>query len=165
MKEINTVNSYRECIRNLWNIHFMPSISINEDWDAKDSFDQICTILFSVLVLDPLGLNFYKKAFSYEQHPKPINVLQVKPATASVPIMINREVKSVGYWDYPVKSISPDEAEMSFIDLFDFEQLGFRDFEFYRVRIVNSSTDKNLVGRDALIRCSNAKVLLCEPGT
>jgi hypothetical protein len=47
---------------------------------------------------------------------------------------------------------------MRFINFFDFDVLGHRDFVYYRVRIVESKTHPELVGRDSLILASYARL-------
>lgn len=161
MKKITVqLNIYRECARNLWNVYFLDLVPEKEAWDIQDEFEKICTMLFSSLVLNPLGLSSFNKSYSYEQYPEPIDALHVVPITTEVPININREKKCSGYWDHPIKTISPDDVDLRFIDLFDFDKMGFREFEYYRVRIVDSSASQELVGRDALLRCSYVNIFM-----
>lgn len=147
---------YRECSRNLWNMYIRQQVSeFNTDerneWDIKDEYDEICTILFSTLVLAPIGKSNFKKSHSYEKYQKELSFIDVVPCN-EIPILINREVgETSGYWDYPLKSIQPADVGMRFVDFFDFDRLGFRDFEYIQVRIVESMVYPDLVQRDALV--------------
>ena len=96
---------------------------------------------------------------SYLDSPEPLLFLHVIPNT-QMPIEINREMKNHGYLDYPVKSINSEEAKLRFIDFFDFDKLGFRDFEYCRVKIVASSDNPDLVGRIALVQPKYVKFYL-----
>lgn len=127
----------------------------------KDKFDRICTMLFSSLVLDPIDKSSYKKSHSYEKSPNPLDILNIVPSCETgVPIQINRDIKPSAYWDYPLKMIKPNDADLKFIDFFDFDVLGIRDFEYYLVRINDSVIDSELKGRNALIKTSDANVIL-----
>jgi hypothetical protein len=64
--------------------------------------------------------------------------------------MVNRG-KGTGYWDDPLRSVDKGEIDLRFVQFFDWSELGFREFQFYRGRIVGSEKHPHLVGRDALI--------------
>jgi hypothetical protein len=80
-----------------------------------------------------------------------------------LPLLVNRDIPASGYWDYPVDWIPPeDETEIRPISFFDFDLLGWRIFEYYRVRISAYPSRLQLVGRDALIRCDYVEVEVIE---
>lgn len=166
MKDVTQLmNTYRECARGLWNIYFYPKALLypsTNKWDYCDEFDEICTLLFTSLVLRPLDQTSYNKARSSDIYPKPLMFLKVLPlSSAGTPIQINREVnKSYGYWDHQVKLVNSLDVDLWFVDFFDFDLLSFRDFQYYRVQITNSSLDSELVDHYALIECNYVKVLL-----
>lgn len=153
------LNIYRECARNIWNNYFLRQMTKHNEFDLKDEFDDLCVMLFSSLILHPLGCISYRKPPSYKPYPKPLNFLVVVPSAKSgVPILVNRDSRRSGYWDYPVDFVIPSEVELRFIDCYDFGQYQFRDFEYYAVRIVNSTKHKDIIGRDALIEPTCAKI-------
>ena len=78
--------------------------------------------------------------------------------------MINRTGDS-GYWDDPVTQLEKDDCELRFIQFFDWWDLGFRDFAFYRVRIVASPRYPHLVGRDALVPVTSSVKIFCDTAT
>jgi hypothetical protein len=78
--------------------------------------------------------------------------------------MVNR-TGTGGYWDDPVTDIEPDDCDLRFIQFFDWWDLGFRDFAFYRVRIVGSQRYPHLVGRDALVPVTSSVRMFCEDAT
>jgi hypothetical protein len=134
---------------------------MENQWDFRDEYDDICVTLFSCLVLEPAGIFDYKMSPSYLDPPEPLLFLYVIP-NAEIPIMINREkMKHHGYWDYPVKYISSEEAKLCLIDFFDYDQLGFKDFRYCRVKIV-ASNNPDLVGRVALVEPEHVKFYLKE---
>jgi hypothetical protein len=171
MKDVTTrLNSYRECIRHLWNMHFLAAATHASDkWAVRDEFDDACQMLFASLVVEPVGL----AAASEAQHmlspsrssvPRVLRWLHVVPRETpiGVPIMINRDPRqSDGYWDYPIARIVPADVNLRFVRWFDFDELAFRDFRYYLVR-VESAADGDIVGRAALIECEYCVVFLDE---
>ncbi len=162
MIDITTdIDGYRECIGFLWNKCCHKKDDRQSDWDRYDSFDDICGLLFSLMILQPYGWPDYRKSSSYEEFPGPVPCIHILPvAEDNIPILINRDVKSGGYWDYSADNICKSDVDLRFIDIFDFDVQGSRDFEYYRVRIVGTKNDMSLIGRDALIRVDAAKVLI-----
>ena len=151
--------SYRECARNLWNTHLMDKNSSGNIWNVFDQYCKICAILFNIIVLTPIDRGAFQKAMGYEQYPEPLPFLKIVPTSQScINLLVNREKRSSGYWDYPFDSTIVKNVDLLFIDFFDFDLHSIRDFEYYLVRIVNASGNNDLVGRDALIRCSYATV-------
>ena len=160
-------NSYRECVRHLWNMHFLAELKTCSDkWDLRDEFDNICSRLFAALVVGPLGLSGAADSRQFLGRTRELSGggfpwLRVVPRTtpAGVPIMINRDQdKSDGYWDHPIRQVFPTDVTLSFVSLYDFDELAFRDFRYYRVRIT-SGVRNEIVGRAALIECEYASVL------
>lgn len=166
MKNItSSVNIYRECARNIWNNYFLNQLTDESMYDLKDEFDDICAMLFSSLVLNGIECDSFIKAKAYEKIQVPLDCLHVIPSSESgIPINVNRELCKSGYWDYPVSLIKPGDIDMRFIDCFDFGQYQFRDFEYYQVRIVNSTCYPDLIGRDALIKASYAEIYFSQEG-
>jgi hypothetical protein len=94
MKDVTDVlQSYRECVRHLWNANFMGLIPAAEDrWNLQHLFDEAASVLFRALVVDRLGLG----SESYSAHAlsptTPLTWLRVVPiGDHGVPIMINRD--------------------------------------------------------------------------
>lgn len=76
--------------------------------------------------------------------------------------MVNRDpTQSDGYWDYPVERVRSTDANLRFVRWFDFDELAFRDFRYYLVR-VETAVRGDIVGRAALIECEYCVVLLDE---
>jgi hypothetical protein len=80
------------------------------------------------------------------------------------PILIQcpRPEAPTGYWDDPVKTVSAGKVEMHFRTFFDWNQLDYRDFQYYRVQITAFDDQPHLVGREALIERLHVKVLLAD---
>jgi hypothetical protein len=159
--------SFREGMRHLWNTQVLPTMdTAGDQWAVQHEFDKACSILFGILVVAPLKVTRAENAGRMligerADHSEPLRWLRLMPRVAAgVPIMINRDPFSTsGYWDHPVDRVTPDDVDLRFIDWFDFDELSFRDFTNFQVRIVASRLPE-LVGRTALIACEDVRVML-----
>ena len=143
------LDSYRECVRHLWNTYFWREAEARNDWDLSDEFETVAKRLFRVLVLKPLQGADAESVREGSATQEPWTFLRVEVEQRS-PIMINRGVNT-GYWDDPLVIVSHGELDLHFVDFFDWTSLGFRDFGLYRVRIAGSKAHPSLLGRDALV--------------
>lgn len=168
MRDVTThLQMYRECVRHVWNTHFLAPIEASEDkWALRDEFDDACCTLFGALVVEPLGLAPASHArgilsASRSAAPRTLLWLRVVPnATAGVPLMVNRDPSlESGYWDHPLQQVAADDIDLRFVRWFDFDELTFRDFRYYLVRIDSARRD-GVAGRAALIECDYARILL-----
>ena len=101
-----------------------------------------------------------KKTASYESRKESLPFIYIVPKN-EVPILITREKNnSFGYWDYPLKSIKPSDAEMRFVDFFDFDKLTYKDLKYYQVRIIASKEIPDLIDRNTLIEPQYVSVFL-----
>ena len=141
--------TYRECVRHIWNTYFRAEAEPQQDWDLRDKFYDAALILFEALVLRGLDVGDAKLLPDYSGNPPPMIFLRLEVDSSSE-ILVNRTGSS-GYWDDPLTVVEPGDCDLRFIQFFDWWDLGFRDFQFYRVRIVGSARYPHLVGRDALV--------------
>ena len=72
--------------------------------------------------------------------------------------MIARERKSTGYWDHPVTTLTPSDAEISFNGYFDWDQHALIDFRYYRGEILQSGKYPEIVGHELFIETQYADV-------
>jgi hypothetical protein len=163
MKDVTDVlQSFRECVRHLWNANFMSLIPASEDrWEPQHVFEEAASILFRALVVHRLGLG----PEAYSDHAlkptTPLSWLRVVPSgDRGCPIMINRDAKALsGYWDHPITRVSAADVDLRFVSWFDFDDLDFRDFKYYQVHILSSRIE-GIAGRSALLECEYARVFL-----
>lgn len=169
MKDATDVlQSYRECMRHLWNSSFLSLLPTAQDpWELRDLFDDAGSLLFSALVVERLGLSSRvgsDQMLSQNRRPSPppLTWLRVVPRTDRTPIMINRDATAdSGYWDHPVKRVSAADLDLRFVRWFDFDELDSRDFKYYQVKILSSSIE-GVAGRAALVECEYARVFVDE---
>jgi hypothetical protein len=156
------MDHYRNIARSVWNTGFWAQADL-QTWDARDQFEQIKKLLFKALVIARLEKAHCCDLNSLSDDRK----LQVVPTTGgSVPIMIQRprEGDRNCYWDDPLSEIKAEDAELHFLDYFDWNKMGYADFQYYRVRIAAFTGQPHLVGREALLDHLHAKVHMgCAP--
>ncbi len=75
-----------------------------------------------------------------------------------------RERDGNRYWDDPVNGVKAADAEFHFRDYFDWDEMAYIDFQYYRVRIAAFPLQPHLVGREALLEHQYAKVFVDHPG-
>jgi hypothetical protein len=143
------MQNYRECVRHIWNSHFRMGDEQPQDWDLRDQFYDAALILFRALVVWRLDVDEPEMLPDYRGDQAPLMFLRLDVEPCST-IMVNR-TGAGGYWDDPVSLIETGDLDLRFIQFFDWSDLDFRDFAFYRARIVGSSRHPHLVGRDALL--------------
>lgn len=157
------MHNYRECVRHIWNTHFRADAERSQDWDLRDEFYDAALILFRALVLHGREVEETDLLADYHGDQQPLLFLRLVIETSSQ-VLINRTGRS-GYWDDPVAQLEKGDCELRFIQFFDWSDLGFRDFAYYRVRIVDSSRYPHLVGRDALLPVGSSVKVICDvPG-
>ncbi len=163
MKDISLlVNKYRETVRHLWNTSFFVGDELSDySQDTLDYFQRIDQLLFSSLVLEKIGLQAFEKEYDREILSKPLEFIHVVPsAEDGVQILINRSgPPATGYWDDPINRVKPLEVDLRFLGYFDWNPYGHLNLQYYRVRIMACLPHPHLVGRDALLETSNARVL------
>lgn len=146
-----SMNSYRECSRNLWNVYFS---RLTDYGAAFDAFENIRRLLFDSLVVDEL---FYEGDAKEGELPPP--ALKVVPGPSTLILIKRPSDDGNGYWD-EVKDmvVGPDDIELEFLDYFDFTDTPVKDFHFYRCKILSFSRRPEYQGRDALINALDGRV-------
>jgi hypothetical protein len=161
MRDItDLMEHYRVIAREIWNNGFwnLPDL---RTWDSWDQFESIKSVLFRVLVtsrLEEVGgcvdLDSKWGRIYY--------VVPISPGPVPIKIHQPREADLNRYWDDPVREISAPEAELQFLDYFDWNQMGYIDFQYYRVRISAFASKPHLIGREALLDHLHARVFVGE---
>jgi hypothetical protein len=151
-------NDYRECVRHLWNMHFRQNAEDDKDWDLSDLFDEVAAQLFHALVLRKVGRDHARLQPDFLCPKEPLMFFRLKFPCRS-DLMVNRG-ENTGYWDDPLTVASGDDLDVRFVTFFDWSVLQFRDFAYYRARIVASPAHSHVVGRDILVRADTATTVL-----
>lgn len=154
------VHCFREAARHLWNAYLREG----SEWETHENFQKICELLFEEIVVCKIDAEFeLNNIYGYQGEYAPEYQVFVDHQ-GKLPLMVNRDLKASGYWDFPLEWIPPEiPNDMRLIEFFDFDQLGWRTFEFYRVRILKCESHPEIEQRDALIKCHHADVRIITP--
>lgn len=153
------IQQYRLALRYLWNTHFWSDQSYR-DVDSLLRFKQLKLPLFISLVAKVLGpdLESPSELFGddYKVVPKVIGCSRVFP-----PMRVD-----VGFPDRPgyqwkelAGEFTNDNLKLTLLDLFDWNELDWRDFRYFRVRIDGMQGHPDKVGREGLIDAVDVDVL------
>jgi hypothetical protein len=146
--------TYREAARGLWNNFLRSELRGEADFEAVGRFHSICDALFEDLVIRPLGMVDVELPDHGEAYP----FLEVRLSSPDAPVQVRRPTADGKYWDDPVKALRADGLRLQFINYYDFDDFGFIDFQYYRVRIAECAEQPHLVGREALLEVPYALV-------
>src|SRR5580692_92 len=159
MRDVTSIfDHYRVSARGIWNTTFWPDQNFR-NWDSIEQFHEIAKLLFQELVLAKVDRewplqNLFKSAIPF---------FHIVPSIAhGTPVLIQKPRKGAptGYWDDPVNLVEPSQAELLFIEYFDWNEMDYIDLRYYRVKIANFDTHSELVGREALIERQHAAIRL-----
>ena len=143
---------FRLASRELFNYGFrVPDPYATNGWEMEERFARVEGALFEHLVMETAGI-------SGPEYGDAQPLLQVELRAESVAANINREIKC-GYWDFPVKQLSQD-AELLFVEYFNFDQLGVRDNWYVRVLIKSWPSHPEAVGKHALVQSHSVRFLV-----
>jgi hypothetical protein len=154
------VNDYREAVRNLWNTHFLRVINRISEGEAIELFERVSETVFDALVLRPWNI----KDCAENLNSLPFPSLFVFAETLrSDHFMIHRFDDNSSYWDAAPDEVDLKNITLQLIGFFDWDQFGHIDLRYVRVRICECSQMPVLVGKDALIDVSYAKIFYRSP--
>ncbi len=123
-----------------------------------DEFGEICKLLFGELVLSHNDLD--TSVIPLDSNTEYLSEYRIHmEGIGKLPLLVNREIPASGYWDHPIKWIAPEqENDIRPICIFDFDLLGWRGMEYYRVKILKCQSNPEIEGREALIECKYVSV-------
>ena len=156
MKDVSAIfDHFRVSARDIWNRGFWPVLDF-QNWDSSEVFGEIKTLLFEEFVLTRLDMEWPREKIFRE--PIPFFNLASTHGTSSA--LIQRSASARGYWDHPVKEIKAGEAELHFIEYFDWNQMDYQDFQYYRAEIASFPAHPETVGLEVLVKRLNYSVFL-----
>ena len=144
------IELFREAARHIWNAYFRDEAESCQDWDLRDAYSDVYVALFNALVKFRLPDGAPSIPHLWDSGKTVLMPYRLVATTEQTSVMISRNIPASTYWDHPTDRISMKTADLRLIGLFDWNDLGFRDFRYYRARIV-AADDPDLVGRDALV--------------
>lgn len=148
MKLTPLMQRYRACLKLIWNSYFAD----HANWDERDHFYDAAVSLFRGLVLYPLELEQCIVLPSYRGDRAPIFSILLK-------VKDRPSVRWSCHWDWSGVSYLDADTDFSkfdirYVDLFDFYELGPREFEFVAAQIIAEPSGA-LIGAYLLIPFDN----------
>jgi hypothetical protein len=145
------LNLYRECVRSIWNTYFFEQYKVTENSDFIESFCKIKQELFDSIVLIPVLAD--SEAFDYVLG-FPCSRIKIIPRHMNswdIPVDINRSKGEIGgYWDHPISRIN-SQADLVFIDFFDWNPYGFIDMSRIVAEILDYPENPSLIGHRLIV--------------
>ncbi len=149
------IHLFRETARHLWNSY----LKQDADFDTVDIFKDICFKLFEEKILYRLNLDCEPIPIDANDPVINMDFRIFMEGTGKLPLHVNRDIPPSGYWDYPIEWIPPEgNYDIRPISIMDYNCFGWKNLEFYRVRILNCESHPDLNNRDALIRCDHVDI-------
>lgn len=151
------VLSYREATRHLWNTYFMRAIGSPFENSNLDRYEEIDKLLFTSLVLEPIGKATSEFAFRQDAHPS-LHVLPCEGADALRLRISDSSVTRSRSWNEPINVPGARGAVFEFIECFDWDRYRWVSFPYYRVRISSFPSEKHLENLEALVEVQMVRV-------
>lgn len=151
------MSQFRTAGRELFNCYFRPGTDDADAWEADERFELVEDALFCALVSQPCGLKEapYGRAIQRE-----IGV-EIRHGDR-MPWLLNREIDS-GYWDHP-QNVVDSNAKLLFKRLFDWDQIGVKDWQYVQVLVIDWPGKPELVGKTALIEYQHVRFVTRDIG-
>jgi hypothetical protein len=156
VKDVSGIfDHFRVAARDIWNRAFWP-VPDFQNWDSSDVFQELKVILFDELVLARLDLEWPREKIFRAAIP----FFTLTPTHGISSALIQRSASEQGYWDHPVKEIKAGEAELHFIEYFDWNQMDYQDFKYYRAKIASFPAHPETLGLEVLLERFTYSVFL-----
>lgn len=157
------IQQYRLALRYLWNIHFWSDQSYR-DLESLTRFNQLKLPLFRSLVAKVLGpdLETPSELFgeAYKVVPK---VTEYNRSFPPMRVDIGLPDRPGHQWGELAGEFTKNSLSLTLLDFFDWNELTWRDFRYFRVKINGIQGDPDKVGREGLIDALDVDVLWDSP--
>ena len=146
------VQQYRLALHHIWNVHFWDS-RVEKDWDLVKEFNTLKLPLFNALVAARLAPQMASSGQIFGEEYKVISKIAQGPnaSISSLRVDIGLPKGPGSCWEEIEGHFRPAEIKLTLLDFFDWTELSWRDFHYYRVRIHQFDKEPAFVGREALV--------------
>ena len=130
------VQQYRLALHHIWNVHFWGS-QVEKDWDLVNEFNTLKLPLFNVLVVARLApeMASSRQIFGEEYKVIPKIAHGAGASISSLQVDVGLPKGPGSCWKQIQGSFGSAEIKLTLLDFFDWTELSWRDFQYYRVRI------------------------------
>jgi len=129
----------------------------------RDLFENLCVELFSALVLTPAGASNLKIWPAYRGDAIPLAELRVVPNGPVELRVAEPEGNSFRSYDRDLTNAKDANVDLRFLAFFDYDVLNLREFEFCHCVIAACEAKPHYIGRNVLIRSTQAIYELSAP--
>lgn len=151
------IQRYCECARSTWN-HYLRSSDADEA--ALERYEEVRALLFRAIVLDPLGMGDATR----DPQDETWSFLRVIAGAELSPILVNTPSSDGNqYWAPAEKGTDLSDAEILFVDLFDWDPQAFRDLALVMALVVASPKHPDLSGRSILVERNSVTIVVEQP--
>jgi hypothetical protein len=147
------IRRYCECARSVWNTYLLDEST--DEFTVK-RFDEIRRLLFHVLVLAPL-----ERDDDRTSEEEPLTFLQVVAGAGPLIVFVERPSDDgTRYWEAAPKELDFSDAELQFVDLFDWDPQSFRDMALVLVWMSRGPRGADLDRKYALFERQSVTIVL-----
>jgi hypothetical protein len=150
------VQRYRLALRHIWNSCFWVDPKLRT-WDSVCAFRELQRPLFYALIAAPLDIGTDGTIFGPQFRVVP----DMENGAGLSSIEVNRRLPGGpdgGIWERVQGWFSPDDIQMSLVDLFDWSPLGYIDLRYYEVLVESLPRCPDKAGHHALVDVAGVKV-------
>ena len=155
------VNLYRQALHQLWNMHFWAPEPYRDIASVRQ-FDRVKLPLFLALVVDRLGSDLADPERIFGDAFKVVP--PVSKPYGSIPSLLIESPEKSGIWKTMQGPFKADDVNLSLLDFFDWQQLGWRDFRYFLVHVKALPAHPSLIGCCGLVEVGDVDVLWEPPG-
>lgn len=149
---------YRDMARMIWNSAFWTNVDLREGdlfvvGEYTGAFDEAMARLYEGMVLLPLGHTCRVQDMNCPGKAIP---LSIEVASPTVEYLIDEDIPEGPSHRFTVGELPLQEGtyDFEFVEFFDWDQLGHRDFRFMKVLIRRMDANPTAVGYHALVPAS-----------
>lgn len=151
------IQNYCECARSTWNNYLRSS---DADEHALERYEEVRALLFRAIVLDPLGMGDATR----DPQDETWSFLRVIAGAELSPILVNTPSSDGNqYWAPAERGTDLSDAEILFVDLFDWDPQAFRDLALVMALVVASPKHPELAGRSILVERNSVTIVVEQP--
>lgn len=169
MRDVTEIfQNYRLTLRQLWNNKFWGDADLRQDWSLERYFELVKAPLFLALVLAKIEASSSSVPEALANQPWRFSVVPDVPhsseGTRSAELTMLRAKDSGWDSEGSIGRVQEFAVSLEYVDVFEWGNVGYRDYRYYRVLIAAAKDGPELAGRHALVDVNEVKVLFDDTG-
>lgn len=144
--------NYRVHARHLRNTAF--NTRDTRDWDVVSDFDAVDEALFETLVLGRIPNLGHQIASNWEKN----NAFLIHASGGGFRVMMSPTKGACGSWDHDIDTLMKHDAQIAFLNYFDWDEHGTIDFRYYYGVVIQSDKYPDIIDHHLLIPTDSAEI-------